>query len=110
VGGWSLRANGELAKDFQYTGPCPVDLKFGWGVLTTAPTTATYSFVRSDGGQSSSPQSTSLPAANTSVPIYYDWHLGANTAQFANFSGWVELDINSPNVVSQKINFTIHCR
>jgi len=110
IGGWSLRANGEVAKAFQYTGACPVDLKFGWSVLGTAPTTATYSFVRSDGGHSSSSQSINLPTANQSGFIYYDWHLGANTAEFANYSGWVDLGITSPNAVSQKINFTIHCR
>jgi hypothetical protein len=29
--------------------------------------------------------------------------------QFADYHGWVELDIESPNPVSQKIGFTIHC-
>jgi hypothetical protein len=110
VGGWSLRANGQVAQGFQYTGACPVDLKFGWGVLGTAPTPVTYSFVRNDGGHSSSSQSTNLPAANQSVPIYDDWHLGANTPTFANYHGWVQLNIESPNAVSQKIDFTIHCR
>jgi hypothetical protein len=110
VGGWSLRANGQVAQGFQYTGACPVDLKFGWGVLGTAPTPVTYSFVRNDGGHSSSSQSTNLPAANQSVPIYDDWHLGANTPTFANYHGWVQLNIESPNAVSQKIDFTIHCQ
>jgi len=86
-----------------------VDLEFGWGVLSTGPATVTYSFVRSDGGHSSASQTANLPNANQSVPIYYDWHLGANTPQFANFSGWVELNIQSPNPVSQRIPFTIHC-
>jgi hypothetical protein len=109
VGGWSLRANGQLAQGFQYTGPCPVSLKFGWGVIATEPTTVTYTFVRSDGGHLNTPLSTYLPAANQSVPVYDDWQLGANTPEFQNFSGWVELNIESPNPVSQKIRFTIHC-
>ena len=109
IGGWSLSANGQLARDFQYTGPCPVDLKFDWGVIGTEPGRVTYSFVRNDGGHSSSPQSIDLPAADHSVSIYEDWHLGANTPQFANYSGWVQLDIQSPNPVSKRINFTIHC-
>jgi hypothetical protein len=50
-----------------------------------------------------------LPAANRSVPIYYDWRLGANTPQFQNYTGWVQLNIESPGPVSQKISFTIHC-
>ncbi|HEY6307343.1 MAG TPA: hypothetical protein VI488_12890 [Candidatus Angelobacter sp.] len=110
VGGWSLRANGDLARDFQYTGSCPVALKFGWSVLGTAPTPVTYSFVRNDGGHSSSSQSINLPAANQSGFIYDDWQLGANTPRFASYSGWIQLDIQSPNAVSQKINFTIHCQ
>lgn len=133
VGGWSFAANGQLARDFSYTGPCPVDLKFDWGVLGTEPGPVTYTFSRNDGGHSSSPQSITLPAANQSVPIIDNWHLGANNAtfanysgwvqldiqspnpvskrikQFANYSGWVQLNIDSPNAVAQKINFTIHC-
>jgi hypothetical protein len=109
VGGYSLRANGQVAQGFQYSGPCPVDLKFGWGVIGTEPTTVTYSFVRSDGGHSSASETAELPNANQSVPIYTDWHLGANTPQFANFRGWVQLNIESPNSLSQKIPFTIHC-
>ena len=31
IGGSSLRANGQIAEGYQYSGPCPVDLKFGWG-------------------------------------------------------------------------------
>ncbi|HTC93820.1 MAG TPA: hypothetical protein VK699_10245 [Terriglobales bacterium] len=110
IGGWSLRANGEVAQGFQYTGSCPVDLKFGWGVVSTEPTTVTYTFVRSDGGHSSSPQTASLAGGGRSTPIYDDWRLGADTPQFANYSGWVEIDIQGPNPVSQKINFTIHCQ
>ncbi len=109
VGGWSLRANGQLAQGFQYTGPCPVALKFGWGVIATEPTTMTYTFVRSDGGRMNTSLTADLPAANRSVPIYDEWQLGANTPEFQNFSGWVQLNIESPNPLSQKIQFTIHC-
>jgi hypothetical protein len=110
VGGWSLRANGQLAQGFQYTGPCPVDLKFGWSVLGTEPTDVTYTFTRSDGGHQTSSESLNLPRANQSGFIYYDWNLGANNPQFANFHGWVDLIVESPNRVSQKIDFTLHCR
>jgi hypothetical protein len=110
VGGSSLRANGELAKGFQYTGSCPVDLQFGWGLISTGPTTASYHFARNDGGHSSSAQTVNLPQANRSVPVYDQWRLGANTAQFANHSGWVNLIIDYPSPIQQKISFTIHCR
>jgi hypothetical protein len=109
VGGYSLRVNGQVVPLFEYTGSCPADLKFGWGVIGTEPTTVTYSFVRSDGA--SSPGGTAqLPNANRSVPIYYDWRLGENSPQFATYSGWVQINIESPNSVSQKIPFTLHCR
>jgi hypothetical protein len=107
VGGASLRANGQVAHGFQYTGSCPVDLKFGWGLIATEPTTATYSFTRSDGGHPPS-GSVDLPAGR-SKPVYLDWHLGANNAKYANYRGWVQLNVESPNQVSQKISFTLHC-
>jgi hypothetical protein len=110
VGGSSLSANGQLARGFQYSGSCPVSLRFDWGVIGTQPTTITYSFTRSDGGQSGGSRSASLPRANQSVPVFDTWRLGANTPQFSNYRGWVELDIASPNPVSRKINFTLHCR
>jgi hypothetical protein len=110
VGGWSLRANGRIAKDFQYRGACPVDLKFGWSLLATEPTTVTYTYDRSDGARESIRHTLHLPAANRSGFIYYDWRLGANTQEFANFSGWVQLVVESPNPVYQKIPFTLRCR
>jgi hypothetical protein len=110
VGGWSLRANGQVAQNFQYAGPCPVSLKFGWGLIGTEPATLAYSFVRSDGGHSSSQLVGSIPRANQSVPVYYDWRLGASTPQFENFRGWVELHVDSPNRVAKRIDFTLHCQ
>ena len=109
IGGWSLRANGQPAQGFQYTGSCPVDLKFGWGVISSEPTAVTYSISKSAGGPPTSPQTAELPGGGRSMPLYYDWHLGANTPRFANFTGWVQLNIESPNPVAQKINFTLHC-
>ncbi len=109
VGGSAFSANGQLARDHEYSGVCPVDLKFDWGVISTAPATATYSISRSDGGHSSHDRSVSLPA-NRSVPVLEEWHLGANTPQFADFHGWVELSIGSPTPVANRIGFTLHCR
>jgi len=110
VGGSAFSANGQLARDHQYTGACPVDLKFDWGVIGTEPTPVVYSFTRSDGGHSSKPLSTDLPQANRSVPILDEWRLGAATPQFANYTGWVELNIESPNPVTNRIAFTLHCK
>jgi hypothetical protein len=109
VGGASLSANGQLAQGNQYTGSCPVDLEFHWGVISSTPTTVTYSFVRNDGGHSSTPLSIYIPNANRSIPIVDHWKLGSNTAQFVNYSGWIQLDIQTPNPLSYKIPFTIHC-
>jgi hypothetical protein len=110
VGGSSLRANGQLAQGFQYTGSCPVALKFSWGLISTGPTHVTYRFGRNDSGQTTKSESVNIPRANQSVPVYYDWQLGANTPQFATYTGWVNILIESPNPIQQKINFTIHCK
>jgi len=110
VGGSSLRANGQLAQGFRYTGSCPVDLKFGWGLISTRRTEVTYRFDRSDGGHTTKTERVDIPRANQSVPVYYDWQLGANTPKFADFHGWVNIIIESPNPLEKKIPFTIHCR
>jgi hypothetical protein len=110
IGGESLRANGQVVQGFQYTGPCPVDLQFGWGVIATEPTTIDYWFVRSDGGQSARSQTVEVPQADRSVPVYDTWRLGANSPRFANYTGWVKLVIDSPGQVEGKIGFTLHCQ
>ena len=110
VGGSSLRANGQIAQGFHYTGSCPVDLKFGWGIVSNRPTEIRYRFDRSDGGHSTRQESASLPGGGHSVPIYYDWQLGAHTHEFADFHGWVNLIIEGREPVEKKINFDIHCR
>jgi hypothetical protein len=109
IGGASLRANGQLTQGFQYSGGCPVALKFSWGVIASDPTQITYTFVRSDGGRLNGTRTADLPGAGRSMPIYDDWQLGANTPQFQNYTGWVELHIESPTPLVQKIGFTIHC-
>jgi predicted DNA-binding WGR domain protein len=109
VGGWAFSANGQLARNFQYTGACPVDLTFDWGVIGTEATAVVYSLSRNDGGHSASPGSINLPTPNQSVSILEHWYLGANTPQFADYRGWVQLNIESPNPVSRRIDFTIHC-
>ena len=110
VGGSSLRANGQVAQGFQYTGSCPVSLKFGWGLISTGPTEVVYRFDRNDGGHTTHSERVDIPRANQSVPVYYDWQLGANTPKFADFHGWVNIIIEYPNPVQQKIGFTIHCQ
>jgi len=108
VGGTALTANGQLAQGFQYTGSCPVNLKFDFGLISTEATTVTYSFTRSD-GPSGGARTKSL-RANQSSPVFDTWHLGAKTPQFNNYHGWVQINITSPNPVSHKINFTLHCK
>lgn len=110
VGGWSLRANGQVLQNYEYAGPCPVSLKFAWGLVGTEPANLVYSFARNDGGHSSSQSMGTLPRANQSVPIYYDWRLGARTPRFANFRGWVELSVHSPNPLAKRVDFTLHCQ
>ena len=109
IGGWALTNNGQIVKNFVYTGACPVQLQFAWGVLSTAPTEIKYHFERSDGAHAPSGQK-NLPRANTSEDVITTWDLGANIPRFADFKGWEELAIDSPNSAAQKINFTLHCR
>jgi len=107
IGGSSLRANGQVAQGFQYTGSCPVALKFGWSLQTTEPAIAYYSFSRSDGGR---PRGGSIDLTpGRSGFVYLDWNLGANNPRFADFHGFAVLNVESPNHVSQKIDFTLHC-
>ncbi len=109
IGGWAFSANGQLARNFQYEGGCPVDLKFDWGVIETRPGTIAYNTTRSDGAHAGA-RTLNHPGGNRSVPIVETWRLGANTPAFANYHGWMELKIESPNPVEKRIDFTIHCR
>jgi hypothetical protein len=110
IGGWALTDNNKIVKNFDYKGSCPVKLKFAWGVLATEPTEIKYHFERSDGATAPAGKK-NLPKANTSEDVIETWDLGANTAAtFKAFKGWEELVIDSPNKVSQKINFTMHCK
>jgi len=109
IGGWALTNNGQIVKDFVYTGSCPVKLQFAWGVLPTEPTEIKYHFERSDGAHAPPGQKV-LPKANTSEDVITTWVLGGNIPRFADFKGWEDLVIDSPNSAAQKINFTLHCR
>ena len=109
IGGESLRANGQVTPGYQYTGPCPVMLQFGWGVIGTEPTTISYSFVRSDGSHSPNTETVELPQAGRSVPVYARWRLGANTPEFRNYKGWIDLSTLTPNVFGKKIYFVLRC-
>ena len=107
IGGSSLRANGQVVQGFEYSGTCPVDLKFGWSLQTTEPAIAYYNFTRNDG---SHPPGGSLELRpGRSGFVYLDWRLGANNPRFANYRGWAELIVDSPTHVSQRIAFTLHC-
>jgi hypothetical protein len=110
VGGWALFANGNLAKGFEYTGACPVNLKFDWGLIATSPVNVTYRFKRSDASEPSAMKTVNLPKGNTSVSVYDTWQLGAHTPEFKDFQGWIKLTTFEPNKVEQKIDFTLHCK
>jgi hypothetical protein len=104
-----LTHNGQIVQNFVYMGACPVQLQFAWGVLPTEPIEIKYHFERSDGAHAPAGQKL-LPRANTSVDVITTWELGARTPEFRDFKGWEDLVIDTPNHVSQKINFTLHCR
>jgi len=112
VSGMSMRANGQIAKGYQYTGTCPVNLVFGFALNSTAPTTVSYSYKRSDGGSSNKPLSVKIPRAGVSESIYVDWS-GFTTkvkqSSSASGKGWIDLAIESPNRLESKLGFTINC-
>ncbi len=110
VGGESLRANGQIAQGFQYTGSCPVELVFGWGLISDRPTEIAYTFTRSDGAHQSNSTFARLDQPGRSYPVYDTWTLGANTPHYANYSGWVKLILQAPNNLEKEIHFTIHCQ
>ena len=53
IGGWSFAVNGQVARNYQYTGGCPVDLTFDWGVINSNPAAITYWTSRNDNARSS---------------------------------------------------------
>jgi hypothetical protein len=113
LGGQSFTANGEppphrKAGGYQYTGSCPVNLQFDWGIVSSDPVDVVYSFERNDGGQAK-PARIALPGSGQSTPIHDGWSLGANTGEFADFHGWIQLDIRSPYPLSYRMPFTLHC-
>jgi hypothetical protein len=108
IGGWSLSANGQIARNFEYSGPCPVALKFDWGVVSSDAVEATYTFLRNDGATAPS-RSVAMAGGGRSTPIYQGWQLGANVPEFSNYHGWEELVVESPSRLTHRINFTLHC-
>jgi len=110
VGGSSLSANGHVVQGHQYTGSCPVDLKFDWGLMSTGRTEVVYRFESSDGSHSTHSQRVMIPQAHHNVPVYKDWRLGKRSHEYDDYHGWVNLIIESPNPVEKKIEFTIHCQ
>ncbi|HKE28795.1 MAG TPA: hypothetical protein VKB88_40875 [Bryobacteraceae bacterium] len=109
IGGSSFAVNGQVARDHQYTGGCPVDLTFDWGVINSDPTAISYWTSRNDNAHSN-PRSLNHPGSNRSMPIMEHWRLGANNPQFANYHGWMEIHIESPAPATNRIPFTLHCR
>jgi hypothetical protein len=109
VDGLSFFANGQLARGFEYTGGCPVKLQFHWHVTSPEATSLVYNTTRNDGGHSSSPSTVPVSGPNHGAVILYDWQLGANEPRFANYRGWVQLEVVQPAQATKRTNFTIHC-
>ena len=109
IGGSSFAVNGQPTRDHQYAGGCPVDLTFDWGVVDSNPSPITYWTSRNDGAHSN-PRSVNHPGGNRSIPIVEHWRLGANSPQFADYHGWMEIHIESPSPATNRIAFTLHCR
>jgi TonB family protein len=108
--GVSLLVNGEPSPNFEYTGTCPVDLRFTWKLVSAKPTDVRYILAKSDGSRSSVVSTAQVPKANQPSSIVEGWHMGANTPQFANYPGWINLIVQFPNSFGYRINFNLHCK
>ena len=106
-----LESRGEPVPKFTYTGPCPADLTFGWKVTGTEATPVTYWINRSDGFQSSERKTVNIPADTKEVIIREEWRVPAQPPKFRNyFQPWVQLNIETPNPDSLRINPLVACQ
>jgi hypothetical protein len=100
---------GPLMGGVEYRGPCPIRLIFDWSIVSAQPTSVTYSLQKSDGSPVSTVTKINLPKGNTPVDVIDMWVLGANTPEFRNYRGWMDLSTLTPNVFGKKINFALRC-
>jgi len=110
VVGASIFVNGELLKNGDYKGACPVNLKFKFTLLATEPTQVKYFLQRGDGSKPSPTKEVNIPKANEPVFIAEPWELGANTPQFKDFKSSMTFTTKYPNPAHQGIDFTVHCK
>jgi hypothetical protein len=109
TGSFRFWTNGRLNDTHTYTGPCPVALRFGFWIGSPWPTTATYTFSRSDGAINNQVQTAAIPGNGRSATVFDEWHLGANIPQFENFQGWIQVNATESNSSSYRMPFTLHC-
>ena len=106
--GTDLFANGKLAPTFQYSGACPVWLRFYWSLATSEYTGVGYYFQTNTGIRT--PGRRDYVSPSMPLAAYIDWHVGLKTPKLTDQSGWLELHVMYPNVFANTINYTIHCR
>jgi hypothetical protein len=108
IGGYVLYANGKVAKNFTYTGSCPVQLKFDWSIVSTEvgeSIPVQYAFKRSDGSYTSW-KSVTVSSPGT-VDVTFPWQLGGGKGQY---TGWVQMTLDLMRPAKQKIPFTVNCK
>jgi hypothetical protein len=98
-----------LIEGEEYRGSCPVKLNFDWSIVSSQPTVVTYRFQKSDGSSASAIMKVNLPKGNTPVDVTAMWIVGANTPEFRNYKGWIDLSTLTPNVFGKKIYFVLRC-
>lgn len=114
LGGEGFTVNGQHvpsgAGGYEYTGPCPVDLRFGWGIVSSDSADVVYRFTRSDGARARYPMQRTLVGGGRSTSFTETWsQLGANIDQFANYHAWVALSIEAPYPINYPVSFILHC-
>ena len=108
VVGTTFFVNGKPVPDFQYSGTCPVWLRFYWSLIDTDFAGMVYYFIPNVGKPT--PRHSQSVWRNQPIPAYIDWQVGANTPKYANYRGWLQLRVTNPNNIANTINFTLHCR
>jgi hypothetical protein len=98
-----------LIGGIEYRGSCPVKLDFDWSIVSSQPTSVTYRLQKSDGSSASAIMTVNLPKGNTPVDVTDMWIVGANTLEFRNYKGWIDLSTLTPNVFGKKIYFVLRC-
>jgi len=99
-----------LAADPQlYVGYCPTTVHFYGTITANGPTSALFTFKRSDGSFVAEPKLVFADAGSRAVQM--SWKLGNYYAASRAYTGWAAIAVSQPNVLSSnKARFSVTCK